>query len=77
MLNKLAQSLADHDEISNEHLEAVFVYLIEKIRLQREESSAASFIAHKTIRIVDEALRIRCGSEGEAHLGIEESSSQR
>ncbi len=66
MLTDLAQRLADCHDITNERLEAVLIYLHAKLAREREEERTTSFIAFKSLRLIEESLRIR-GTET-AHL---------
>lgn len=66
MLTDLAQRLADCHDITNERLEAVLIYLRAKLAREREEERTTSFIAFKSLRLIEESLRIR-GAET-AHL---------
>ncbi len=66
MLTDLAQRLADCHDITNERLEAVLIYLRAKLAREREEERTTSFIAFKSLRLIEESLRIR-GTET-AHL---------
>jgi hypothetical protein len=59
MISVLAQSLADHHEITDEQLDAVHAYLTEKIARQHRDSCAVSLIAYRTIRIVERTVVIR------------------
>lgn len=59
MLTDLAQRLADCHEITNERLEAVLIYLRAKLAREREEERTTSFIAFKSLRLIEESLRIR------------------
>lgn len=64
MLSDLAQRLSDCSEISSERLEAVAIYLNRKLMRHEEEKRAVSLVAYKTIRIVEETLRIRDAKYG-------------
>lgn len=59
MLTDFAQRLADCHEITNERLEAVLIYLRAKLAREKEEECATSFIAFKSLRLIEESLRIR------------------
>lgn len=59
MLNDFAQRLADRYDITDERLEAVLAYLSAKLIKEHEEDRAISFVAVKSKRILEEALRIR------------------
>lgn len=59
MFTDFAQRLADCHEITDERLEAVLIYLRTKLAHEREEQRAASFVAFKSVRLIEESLRIR------------------
>lgn len=72
MIVEVAQRLADCDEISSERLEAIAIYLSDKLRCEKEESRATSLIAHKTMRILEETLRIRSARSGGSGAALDD-----
>ncbi len=69
MLADFARRLADCHDITDERLDAMLLYLIEKLDREKHEEQAISFITVKTKRLVEESLIIRAANLSSERLG--------
>lgn len=69
MLADFARRLADCHDITDERLDAMLLYLIEKLDREKHEERAISFITVKTKRLIEESLIIRAANLSSERLG--------
>lgn len=69
MLADFARRLADCHDITDERLDAMLLYLIEKLDREKHEERAISFITVKTKRLIEESLVIRAANLSSERLG--------